>query len=886
MRKNTLISTALLLAVALTGFVSQAQAAELKLKKGDHICLVGNSLGERMQHRNHWEADLNQRFPELELVVRNLCFPADEPNLRPRSMNFGTPDAHLKHSEASVILYFFGFSESFAGKKGLPKFTADLTKVVEDTKKQDYGKGNPRVVLVSPIAYEKSDDPNLQAVTVTNENLQLYSKAIEGVAKATGVEFADVFTPTKKLFDASNDTLTLDTVHLNDKGYQKFAPIFNDALFGQTDIKNVRNEKLHAEIADKNFHWWHRYRAANGFSIYGKRGEAGFDGQYNNRIVLERERVVLDQMCELRDARIWKLAQGKPVAAKPDDSKTLAFLETVTNVGGKFEPKGNDQKRGTLDYLTAEEQLKQFKMADGYEISLVASEEQFPELANPLSINFDSKGRLWVAVLPSYPQWQPKDKMDDKLVILEDLDNDGKLDNCKTFLGGLHQPTGFELGHGGVYVANEPDFLFAKDTDGDDKADVTIRTLAGFDSADTHHGLGTFEWGPGGALYFQEGIFKYSQIETPYGAARANEGAVWRYEPRTKKFENFSTFGLTNPWGHVFDKYGQDFITDGTSGQHYHMTGVSGHMEYPKRLEGRRGKGKQYPQFLQKVARPSAGVEFVSSSNFPEDAQGNYLVNNCIGLRGIMQYKLKDDDSSFGGDYLGNLVESETSNFRPVDLQFGPDGALYVCDWHNAIIGHLQHNLRDPSRDHSHGRIWKIQYTGNPLVKPAKIDGASNAELLGLLKIKESRTRYRVRRELAAKDSSELVPALKTWIANIQGEDEASQAALLEGLWVLQSHNAVDEDILKRALRSPDFRVRAAATRVLCYWRDDVKKPLTLLKAQVNDSAPRVRLEALRACSFFKDDEAIEVALEALNHDMDVYLEHCLGQTMRTLEGE
>ena len=886
MRKNTMLSTALLVAVAFTGFVSHAQAAGLKLEKGDHICLVGNSLGERMQHRNHWEAALHQRFPKLDLVVRNLCFPADEPNLRPRSMNFGSPDDHLKHSEASVVLYFFGFSESFAGEKGLAKFTADLTKVVEDTKKQDYGKGNPRVVLVSPIAYEKSDDTNLQAVTVTNENLQLYTKAIEGIAKATGVEFADVFTPTKKLFNSSNETLTLDTVHLNDEGCQKFAPIFNNALFGQTDRRIVSNKKLHAEIADKNFHWWHRYRAANGFSIYGKRGEAGFDGQYNNRNVLERERVVLDQMCEIRDARIWKLAQGKKVAAKPDDSKTLAFLETVTNVGGKFEPKGNDKKRGTLEYLTAEEQLKQFKMADGYEISLVASEEQFPELANPLSINFDSKGRLWVAVLPSYPQWQPKDKMDDKLVILEDLDGDGKLDNCKTFLGGLHQPTGFELGHGGVYVANEPDFLFAKDTDGDDVADVTIRTLTGFDSADTHHGLGTFEWGPGGALYFQEGIFKYSQIETPYGAARANEGAVWRYEPRTKKFGNFSTFGLTNPWGHVFDKYGQDFITDGTSGQHYHMTGVSGYMEYPKRLEGRRGKGKQYPQFLKKVARPSAGVEFVSSSNFPEDAQGNYLVNNCIGLRGIMQYKLKDDGSSFGGDYLGNLVESETSNFRPVDLQFGPDGALYVCDWHNAIIGHLQHNLRDPSRDHSHGRIWKIQYTGNPLVKPAKIDGATDAELFELLKVKESRTRYRVRRELAAHDSSEVVPALKAWIADIKGEDDASQAALLEGLWVLQSHNAVDEDILKRALTSPDFRVRAAATRVLCYWRDDVKKPLTLLKAQVNDEHPRVRLEALRACSFFKDDEAIEVALEALNHDMDDYLEHCLGQTMRTLEGE
>src|SRR5690606_26309748 len=136
-----------------------------------------------------------------------------------------------------------------------------------------------------------------------------------------------------------------------------------------------------------------------------------------------------------------------------------------------------------------EAQQKLFRMAPGYEIQLVASEEQFPELANPVALNFDNKGRLWVSVMPSYPHWQPKTKMDDQLLIFEDHDDDGRADECKVFAGGLHQPTGFELGYGGAYVAQQPDILFLKDEDGDDRADTRVRQLVGFDSADSHHGL-------------------------------------------------------------------------------------------------------------------------------------------------------------------------------------------------------------------------------------------------------------------------------------------------------------------------------------------------------------------------------------------------------------
>ena len=154
-------------------------AVDLSLKKGDHICLVGNALAERLQHYNEWESLLHQRFSDHNLVVRNLGFPGDEPFERIRSENFGEPDQHLSHSEASVILFFFGYNESFAGSEGVSKFKADLTRLVKETQAKDYGKGNPRIALVSPIAFENTGDPSLPDGSEHNERLSMYCDALK-----------------------------------------------------------------------------------------------------------------------------------------------------------------------------------------------------------------------------------------------------------------------------------------------------------------------------------------------------------------------------------------------------------------------------------------------------------------------------------------------------------------------------------------------------------------------------------------------------------------------------------------------------------------------------------------------------------------------------------
>lgn len=880
---NSLCCLAALTALLMSNLYRTSNAAELVLQQNDHICLVGNALGERMQHFNHWETELYSRFPELQLVVRNLCFSADEPNFRPRSENFGDPDSHLAHSKASVILFFFGFNESFAGPDGVAAFRTNLQNTVTHTLSQDYsGRGTPRVVLVSPIATESHTKSPLFDAKTTNKNLKLYTDATRDVAEQTKVLFVDVFSPSLKELEKEGE-LTINGVHLSEEGYRRFGHLLNTLLFGHAHPEN--NDSLHTAIIDKNFYWHNRYRSVDGYYIYGGRSGLEFepDKSKTNKLVLEHERKILDQMVANRDQAIWAVAAGRDTSPV-DDSATDVFIEVGTNHGG-----AQVGKEGSLTYLSPADAKEQLVMADGFDVNCFASEEDFPELANPVQFTFDGKGRLWVATMPSYPQWRPKDEMDDKILILEDTNQDGKADKCTVFADKLHVPMGIELGHGGVFISAQPDLMFLKDTDGDDMADERHRILHGFDSGDTHHAIGCFLWGPGGGLYLHEGTFHHTAVETPFGPVRNAHGGVYRFDPRTWKFETHVHYNFANPWGHAFDTWGQNFVADASGGANYFATAFSGHAQ---QFTGQEDFGpfkykyrRQMKQFITKRFRPTSGCEFVSGPHFPDEMQGLFLLNNCIGEQGVYAHKLEEEGSGFAAVEIEPLLRSQDRNFRPVDLQFGPDGALYVCDWQNALVGHMQHHIRDPNRDHSHGRIWRVTANGRPLQETVDITGASTQELLELLKAKEDRIRYRVRRELGQRDTWQVAQALTTWIDTLDEDNPNLAHHLLESLWVCQAHNVVDADLLEKVLNSPDPRARAAATRVCCYWRGQLNNALDLLEVRATDSHPRVQLEVVRACSFFTNDaeRAAEIALSIDPAD-DYYLNYTMKETMDMLE--
>jgi glucose/arabinose dehydrogenase len=890
-----------------------AEPARLELQPGDHICIIGNALAERMQHDGWLETLLHARFPDHNLVIRNLAVGGDTVTMRLRSMDFGTPDQWLAGSapipqphklpagavvrenrfeltdtKADVIFAFFGFGESFADEAGLEQFKKDLDAWIKHALSQKYnGKSAPRLVLFSPIAHEDMEDPNLPDGKANNANLELYTQAMREVSQANRIVFVDLFEPTADLFSRSPTRLTINGIHLTERGNAGVASIIVGTLFGNPTGGPAG---LYEAVLDKNFHWFHRYRTTDGYSTYGDRAFLTFIRTYprsvdpsqvkdaskilpSNYEVLQRELEVLDVMTSNRDRAIWAATQGKAVEA--DDSNVPPLLATPTNHHGP-------NPDGSHPFLGAQEAIAKIKTAPGFRVNLYATEEKFPELINPVQMAWDTRGRLWVAVWPTYPHWKPVPgtRPNDKLLIFEDTDGDGAADICKTFAGDLHNPTGFEFYNGGVIVAQGPDMLFLKDTDGDDQYDVKERILHGLDTADTHHTANSFTFDPGGALYFQQGIFMQSNVETPYGVTRLNEGGVFRYEPRTHKLSVYVAMifpPFANPHGHVFTRWGQEIIQDGTTAVPYLGASASVHIQFPHRHPAA-------PAIYTQRIRPCPGTEILSSRHFPESMQGDLLVGNVIGLHGILRYKLNEKGSGLEGVEQEVVLQSSDTNFRPSDFEIGPDGALYFTDWHNPIIGHMQHNLRDPNRDSTHGRVYRLTYEGRDLLKPAKIAGQPIEQLLDLLKEPEDRVRYRAKIELSNRDSSQVISALRQWIERLDSQSPDYEHQMMEALWLHQWHNVVDAALLKRMLRSPEPHARAAATRVLCYWRDRIPQTLELLATQVADEHPRVRLEAVRTCSFLGTPRAAEIALEAANHPLDKFLEYALDQTLKTLE--
>ncbi|MAE75261.1 MAG: dehydrogenase [Planctomycetes bacterium] len=883
--------TAILAHAGLTG--THGPRVELTLRKGDRICLLGNALAERMQHHGWLETRLQSRFPDLELSVRNLGFSADELSVHQRTMNFGkfssddrqmdvprrrfVPwDRYLTHCKADVVLAFFGYNESFGGEKGLSQLRDDLDGFIDHVRSQKYnGRTTPHLVLFSSLPHENLGNPSLPDGREHNDRIEAYTRAMAATAKAKGVTFVNLLGPMRTRYEHTTQPLTINGIHLTQQGNGVLASVIDEALFGQpaaTSLGDAKTELLRRAIVGKNELWFQRYRATDGYNTYGGRSKIAYPRKdptgISNFKVLQREMDRIDVMVANRDRRIWALARGSD--AKVDDSNLPPALAVRTNKPGP----GPD---GSHDFLDGEKVADKLTPGRGMKLQLFADESRFPDLVNPVQVAWDTKGRLWVATWPTYPHWKPGEPRSDKLLILEDLDRDGICDKCTVFADGLINPTGFEFWNGGVLLAACPDLLFLKDTDGDDKADTEERLLHGLSSADSHHSANSFVLGPGGALYFQEGTFHQSQVESIHGPVRNHNGCVWRFDPRTWRVERYVPYNFANPHGHVFDRWGQDFVTDGTGNVNYYALPFSGYIKHPAKHTG-------YYPFFQQRSRPCAATEILSSGHFPEANQGNYLIANVIGFLGIFQYRVVDNGSGFSAVEVDPIVSSDHQNFRPTDIEVGPDGALYFVDWHNPIIGHLQHHIRDPSRDRSHGRVYRVTYEGRKLLEPVAIAGRPIGELVELLRSREDRVRYRARIELSARDSNAVVAAARAWAGGLDHTDNDYEHHLLEALWLQQQHDHIDQGMLQRLLRAKDHRARAAATRVLRYMRHRVTNALALLATQANDTHPRVRLEAIVAASFFDAPKAASVALEALRHPVDKFIDYALVETMKTLQ--
>lgn len=869
-----------------------ATTLPLTVTPGETIVFLGNSLPERMEHYNYFETLLHKQFADKNITFRNMGFPGHTPAFRPESGNndpwafpgaekfrpeirahlgighYPKPDEWLTIVQADTIVAFFGFNESFDGLEGVENFKNELRAFVDHTLSRSYdrdGKQPPRLVLATPIAMQQLEEFALPDVKHRNDMLKQYAQAVLDVASEKKVAGIDLFTPTQKWFAQGNAPLTINGVHLSEDGYQALAPLLIEKLFGTSASLSKEDNLLRSAIADKAWFWRNDYRMLNGVHAYGRRWAPY--GNFNYPEEIEKIR----QMTVLRDRNIWAIAQGKSSTLEVDDSLTrpLSPVETNYQVSAK---------NGNLEYLKSEQEaLQTFDLPEGYEVSLFASEQQFPNLGNPCQMRFDNQGRLWVSTLISYPHYQPGDpKPNDMILIYEDTDGDGRADKETVFAQGLHMPIGFELAPEGVYLSQEPFLILLKDTDGDSQADKTEYLLDGFDPHDTHHAISAFDVDNGNGIFMCEGRFLHSQVETPWGPQRMTDGGAWRFDPHSWKLERVFQSDVNNPWGVAHDEYGQSFLNDASGGDQYWMLGNS--IKMPHSLEMEKVSKFNYEHH----ARPTSGSEFIYSRHFPDEVQGDYLYCNSIGFLGIKEYKTVEDGAEIKGQFRQDLIQSSDGNFRPCDLEVAPDGSLYFVDWHNTLIGHMQHSARDPLRNSEYGRIYRITYPSRPLVDPPQVAGAEIETLFNNFKLPELNARKRSHRELRGRDKDEVL----AYATEFAAENKNNERLVLEALWTTWGQQQPSEALLQACLSAKDHRVRSAAVRVVRHSLHLLDDPKQYLLPAAKDQHPRVRLEALSAASWLGGNDGAEIMLTVASQPTDRWIRNSLNAAMLSLKPE
>ncbi|MGL6096649.1 MAG: PVC-type heme-binding CxxCH protein, partial [Fimbriiglobus sp.] len=533
---------------------------------------------------------------------------------------------------------------------------------------------------------------------------------------------------------------------------------------------------------------------------------------------------------------------------------------------------------------------KSFQVADGFEVNLYAAD---PLLAKPIQMNFDPQGRLWVASSEIYPQIKPGEVANDKVLVLEDTNGDGTADKTTVFADGLLIPTGLAPGDGGVYVGDSTEIVHFSDPDPKTgKARKKRIVLSGFGTEDTHHIVHTFRWGPDGPLYFNQSIYIHSHVETPHGVRRLNGGGIWQFRPESNRLEVFAR-GWVNSWGHQWDKFGAAFATDGAGGQGINYIVPGGAYftaeQAPRVVDG---LNPGSPKFC--------GLEVISGRHFPDSWQGNLITNDFRGHR-VCRYELKPDGSGFVSKELPEVIKTSHGAFRPIDVAMGPDGALYIADWYNPIIQHGEVDFRDPRRDKTHGRIWRVTAKGRPLVKAPKLVDATVPELLEQLKSPEQFTRLMAKRVLKVRlsamstdDKLRFDDPVFDWAKRLPVNDPSSDHARLEALWVSAANGEPDGRLLDQVLRCKTPDARAAACRLAGargntlagLAADPALTPIgtfDLIARLTTDEHPRVRLEAVRAMAKMNSSAAAAAAAAALDKPLDKWLDYAIWLTLREL---
>jgi putative heme-binding domain-containing protein len=528
---------------------------------------------------------------------------------------------------------------------------------------------------------------------------------------------------------------------------------------------------------------------------------------------------------------------------------------------------------------TPEEERKAFHVPPGFEVQLVAAE---PYVRKPINLNFDDRGRLWVTESVEYPfPAGPNARHRDSVAILEDTNGDGRADEVTTFTGGLNIPIGVLPLRRGALVYSIPYVYRFHDDDGDGRADRREVLYQGYGHRDTHGMTGEFAWGFDGWVYACHGFSNTSKVRAKDGSAvEMQSGNTYRLKADGSHIEQF-THGQVNPFGLAFDPLGNLYSCDCHSRPVYQLLRGAYYPSFGKPHDGL-GFG---PEMMthDHGSTAIAGIAYYAADHFPAPYRDSVYVGNVVTNR-INYDRIAWHGSSPKAIQQPDFLVSDDPWFRPVDIKLGPDGALYVADFYNRIIGHYEVPLTHPGRDRERGRIWRVVYRGTdgkapaPKKPRADWDKASTAALVQDLGHPNLTVRLKATNQLADRGGQAGVEAVRTVMKN-----PSHAYPRIHGLWVLERCGALDESLLEAMAHDKDRGVRVHALRVLSERRQLSDLDGRLLCDGLKDEDPFVRRAAAEALGTHPAAAHVRPLLD-LYHVVpadDTHLRHMVRMALR-----
>jgi putative heme-binding domain-containing protein len=527
--------------------------------------------------------------------------------------------------------------------------------------------------------------------------------------------------------------------------------------------------------------------------------------------------------------------------------------------------------------LAPAEERKQFQLPPGFEIQLVASE---PDIQKPMNIAFDDRGRLWVTGSVEYPYPAKKGvKARDTVKVLEDFGPDGKARKITTFADGLNIPIGVLPLTNSALVYSIPNIYRFTDTKGNGRADKRELFIGSIGVSDTHGMTSAFTWGFDGWIYACHGYANDSTLKGKDGQAiTMNSGNTYRMRPDGLHVEQF-TWGQVNPFGLTFDPLGNLYSADCHTKPIMMLLHGAYYDSFGKPHDGLGYAPEMMGDYPDSTA--VAGIAYYVADRFPNKYRDcafiGDVVTNCVNQftlewRGSSPWATKHD-----------FLKSKDLWFRPVCIQLGPDGALYIADFYNRIIGHYEVPLNHPGRDRDRGRIWRIVYKGTDgrgpvLAACPDLTKATLPELVQDLGHSNLTVRIKAANQLAERGGKTAVEAVRATVNR-----DVSSLRRLHGLWVLERLGALDDKLLSRGAEDPDRGVRVHAMRILSERKEFTARQRKLVLGGLKDKDPFVKRCAADALGRHPASENLRPLLD-LRHQVpakDTHLVHVVRMALR-----